>query len=108
VKVNGDPINIIKYLYSLAHSFDNLVRVESDKEPVKISNHTWKLTFKMTYVDEIDQTQETEETENGEEVFDQKRPEHITLMKLEMHEVDEGSKYMVSATRLHGSILAFN
>jgi len=64
----------------------------------------------MMYVDDSQTlvTEDLDNEEDEEEVFYEKRPEHITLMNLEMHEVKEGSKYMVSATRLNGSILAFN
>ena len=79
------------------HLYGIIIEEITNGQEPKISSKTWKLTFKCSYIDE-----------DQEEVVEKKREEFGNIeakMNLELHEIEEGTKYLVSVSLQDGSSL---
>ena len=96
--VNGAPLAIISQLYDIVGEI--VGETDRDKK-IDISKNTWKLTFTSTYCEEV-KMEDDHDVNQTEKVGG-----NTARMKLQMHELEEGSKYLVSATRLDGEGFAY-
>ena len=69
---------------------------------VILSKNNWKLTFIGTWIQD-----KSEGQADGEQAVKEGVRQRTATIKIEMHEL-EALKYVVSATRIEGSTLAFH
>ena len=98
----GTPFQIMGVLFDVI-----AVHLDQEKDKPEVAKNQWKLTFTGTfqeteYINKEETKQEATVIVEKDKLLEQK-----AIMKVELHEIEKDSKYLVNATRVDGSAFAF-
>ena len=98
--VLGEPLNIMKHLRDILEWYDE----DADKKTLKLSKSAWKVKV-VVHSHSQDFNNIHDEDDKKEEKASTDGP--CALISAEMHEIEAGSKYLVSLVRKQGDGLVF-